>query len=53
VKVLGRDNGVVWVLLAIIFQRLLVVVLVFDVTVWGCVRAAECNGGSCFCGSLR
>jgi len=41
------------VLLLIVFQRLLVGVLVFDVTIrGGCVRAAECDGENCFCGSL-
>ena len=40
------------VLLPTVFQRLLVVVLVFDVMFGGCVRAAECTDGSCFCGSL-
>jgi hypothetical protein len=35
------------VLLPTVFQRLLVIVLVFDVTVWG-LCAMECNGGSCF-----
>jgi hypothetical protein len=51
-KVLGRANGVVWGFITGCFSKVVGCCAGFLLLFGGCVRAAECTGGSCFCGSL-